>query len=92
MNLFDRNFPDELIERCKEFSGKPTATNAVKETLYKLFEYCERYRELKVQSQTTESRLRDLLRSLEQMEQAEAKYREVLKRVKDPNAFYLVGD
>ena len=36
MNLIDRNFPDELGERAKNFSGRVNLTDAVKDSLQRL--------------------------------------------------------
>lgn len=89
MVLHDLNFPDDLMDRCKEFSGKATGTSAVKETLYKLFEVYERSRGDRLKLLTSDRKLEGLLDALMLSENAKTILESAIRKARDPNAFYL---
>ena len=65
MNLIDNNFPEELLERCKSFSGQVTATKAVRESLQRLFEIEREFRSLKLKYDDLQADFDDIRRHLE---------------------------
>ena len=92
MNLLDRSFPDELAERCKEYSGIVTTTGAVKESLQKLFEVERNHRALNLKYKDLEADYNDLLRLFEDSQSLEQRRAKLLKDLKQPGRFRLHGE
>lgn len=89
MNLLDRNFPDELAERCKSFTGRACMTDAVKDSLFKGFEAVESLKIERLKRMTAERKLEDVLQALQLRENAETVLAHTLRKARDPEAFYL---
>lgn len=64
MNHADTKFPDELMERCKVFSGEVTGTRAVRVSLQRLFELEQKYRSLKLKYKDLQSDFDELYRAV----------------------------
>lgn len=92
MNLLDRNFPDELAERCSSYTGIPTTTGAVKESLQRLFEIERQYRSLKLKYKDLEADLQDAVKVLEDSQKVQNRRDQLLKELKQPNRFRLHGE
>lgn len=91
MNLIDNNFPEELLERCKTFSGQSTGTKAVRESLQRLFEIEREFRSLKLKYEDLQADFMDLRRHLEQKAKILADEEKLLKQFREPNRFRLHG-
>ena len=81
MNLIDNNFPEELLERCKSFSGQVTATKAVRES----------FRFLKLKYDDLQADFDDIRRHLENKAKVLAAEEKLLKQFREPNRFRLHG-
>lgn len=91
MNLIDNNFPEELLERCKTFSGQSTGTKAVRESLQRLFEIEREFRSLKLKYEDLQADFDDIRRHLEQKAKILAAEEKLLKQFREPNRFRLHG-
>ena len=91
MNLIDNNFPEELLERCKSFSGQVTATKAVRESLQRLFEIEREFRSMKLKYDDLQADFDDIRRHLEQKAKILAAEEKLLKQFREPNRFRLRG-
>jgi len=92
MVLHDTNFPADLMDRCKEFSGKATGTNAVKETLYRLFAVHQNYRELSLKFKDLEADFDDLRRLLADEVILQERKKKLLAQLAQDNRFRLHGE
>lgn len=92
MNLLDRNFPDELAERCSAYTGIPTLTGSVKESLQRLFEIERQYRSLKLKYKDLEADFQDVVKVLEDSQKVQNRRDQLLKELKQPNRFRLHGE
>jgi hypothetical protein len=92
MQLFDRHFPDDLADRCKLFSGRVNLTDAVKDSLQRLFEIECDYRSLKLKYKDKSADYEDLFRLFDDMIELEKRKQKVFEQLKQPDRFRLHGD
>lgn len=92
MVLHDTNFPPELMEWCKEFSGKATGTNAVKETLYRLRAIHQNYRELVLKHKDLQADFDDARRLLADEFLVQERKKKLLPQFSESNRFRLHGE
>ncbi|WP_288594001.1 hypothetical protein [uncultured Victivallis sp.] len=89
MTLFDKEFPDSLVERCKRITHEKTATKAVKEALELLFRNNETLTGMRQKLAAAEEANRRLIAAIEAQKSAEKQIAEALKFAKDPAKFSL---
>lgn len=87
--LLIRDFPPELMEKCKSLSGEVCGTNAVLKSLEKLFGYYALFRELESRVDCLESDLEDARNILSDEAALFARKEKFLSQ--DINRFRLVG-
>ena len=87
--LLIRDFPSELMEKCKCLSGEVCGTNAVLKSLEKLFDYYDRFRELETRADYLESDLEEARNILADEAALFARKEKFLAQ--DINRFRLVG-
>lgn len=92
MTLFDKEFPNSLVERCKRITHEKTATKAVKEALELLFRNNETLTEMRRELATTEEANRQLIAAMEAKDAAEKQLADALKFAKDPAKFALEAE
>lgn len=97
MTLFDKEFPDSLVERCKRITHEKTATKAVKEALELLFRNNETLTGMRRELAAAEEANRRLIAAIEAKNTAEKQLAEALKFAKlkfakDPNKFILEAE
>lgn len=88
-NLFIRDFPSDLAEKCLSKSGETVLTRAVMSILWHYFQLESLYNTEKLKRQDLESDVelfKGYLRFLDEVDKVRKK---VLDRISDPNRFYL---
>ena len=88
MTLFDKEFPDSLVERCKRITHEKT----VKEALELLFRNNETLTGMRRELAAAEEANRRLIAAIEAKNTAEKQLDEALKFAKDPNKFILEAE
>lgn len=89
INLLDRNFPEDLAERCKAMTGEKTAAKAVQRTLVILFRNNDELNRLRRKHSTTEQKLNRLVDALKAQQQAKRTLEQAFKEAQDPDLFTL---
>lgn len=89
INLLDRNFPEDLAERCKAMTGEKTAAKAVQNALVTLFRNNDALNRLRREHSTTEQKLNRLIDALKAQQQAKKKLEQAFKEAQDPDLFTL---
>ena len=92
MTLFDKEFPDSLVERCKRITHEKTATKAVKEALELLFKNNETLTRMRQELTATKEANCRLIAAFEAQKTAEKQLAEAIKFAKDPAKFALEPD
>lgn len=92
MTLFDKEFPETLVDRCKRITHEKTATKAVKEALELLFRNNETLTGMRRELAAAEEANRRLIAAMEAKNAAEKQLADALKFAKDPAKFALEAE